>query len=458
MSQGRPETNGQLSSTEQFLNLANMPVGSSTLFDTWIVRTHMPNGKDSAWQYARNVQGDADLAHLYEILYPDADEKETYAIAACDAFAINALSWLGNDSRYDPSRHMYECDKRAYDRLTFGVKPSDIKPESIPEFPRSNLIPELPAYQRRIEQGMPKEMQLFLAASAMDRLINRSDWLQISANMLYDLPQALSLTLNETIAVTEVAVAKNPGLVSIVVSDERLRRRYGKTQGEVLVIDLGEEVHLAKTAEQAFLNFLAGNGEGDRAQEWINLESAMSDRLTLVLPFGQRKELAATHWRAKPALPHNTLRAYVTPGEAAQLSRLYVSDVIADYPRHDGAWGLSHAAISLNCPQSVIDAAVYRDYQYLFSIIEEHAPEDDAELHSFADRYRVANESSDEEVLSLVKDYRDIVRTGDLYWPVDGWSGAPEEDEIARSMGQKRSSALMRVDLIKAELKAKLSP
>ncbi|MGC1177309.1 MAG: hypothetical protein WA843_04525, partial [Candidatus Saccharimonadales bacterium] len=143
------------------------------------------------------------------------------------------------------------------------------------------------------------------------------------------------------------------------------------------------------------------------------------------------------------------------------LSKLYITEQIAaedDKENRDRyttrrRW----AATALQCSQELIDGATYRDHEAVFKIIEDYAAPEDVELQEFTSKYKEAAGCLDDELVSYLQQYARIISSGDLMWPTQGWSGAPEEEAVVNKLSVRRDEATRRLNELEKLINQKIT-
>lgn len=442
---------------ERFVEIAHAPyledsdrtLGRGFRYDAMGV-----DSMDDSFRYGRRAADEnSALGRIYKAVYPEATERERFVIGLCDAAVLVRLHWLRHDSLFTPETQMYDADKGFFEAATFGTSPEEaVRHRYLPVSEKT--CEETPLIKERIEHGMPRIMQLFMASRAIDSLVNFGDSETVAAG-LYHVPELWNLSPEETRAVTRLVVeyADDARLLSIITADERLVERYANEAGLLDIAEFGGPERLLVTAHSAFKEFIKAHGEKQGAVTWLNLEASLSAELEAVFPHQARKELAYETWLDDPHEPSLAEQLYISLPEAAMLGRLFIEDKIeasdSDTPgeKLGGRYRIARrfAASRCECPSEVLDGATYWDYRNVFDMVEAYAQTDDSALHSFVGHYKTAAEQVDEELAGYLDDYAAVIRSGDLIWPIQGWSGAPEEEEVAKRLGEQIDAARARL-------------
>ena len=434
---------------EQFLALAHAPYRDEepefTFSREFLTSVIGIRHTDDGYHYVRHASQDGALGRFYLKVYPGSSERERYGIAWADLAAIARTHYLLWDSENDPSARMFDADKGLFDEAVLGMS---LDEKSQPSFPvRRDILEESGLYRQRLEQGMPRVMQLFVATQAVDRFENSSDWRHGHANAFYHLPELWNLSDEETKAVTRLAASydkRGANVLSLITADERLLERYREEDGTLDIDKYGGPEALLKTARQAFERFVRWGQDSKDAVEWLELDAALGDQLAEVFPYEARQELAYKTWIKHPIEPSEALQTYITLEEAANLSRLYIQEQIDKSDSEESERreiGRRRVAINMGLSKQIIDGATYWDHKNMFTLIDNHADPEERDLHDFLNHYRQAAEEVDEELAGYLDDYAAVIRSGDLVWPVQGWSGAPEEEEVVLSLSARRDRA-----------------
>ncbi|MGC1176909.1 MAG: hypothetical protein WA843_02465, partial [Candidatus Saccharimonadales bacterium] len=288
---------------DRFMRLSSLPTDATATESTLLSNLVLYGNSIGyqSWeghQFGIHATQERALGRLYGALYPDADALQTQALARCDAVAIRYLRDLGQHSDYDASGATYDYDKKKFDEASCGVAyDGEIWPEG---FPKWESIISDPLVRHRVEQGMPRTMQLFLASAAIAELNSESDWRPISANRLYNLPAIWNLSAAETLAITQAAstyaYGKEAGIASIIAADNRLRERYSAEDGFIDIKLVGGEEKLLRTAEASFREFIRSNGHQESSREWRDIEDTFRGTLEQIFPIEQRKNVAFEAW------------------------------------------------------------------------------------------------------------------------------------------------------------------
>lgn len=457
---------------ERFVELASATGEENdewTLLRYFLLESSGMRSTDDGHHYVRRASTDSGLGTLYSQIYPTAGSEERYCIAWADVAAIARTHYLLWDSFNDPSERMYDADKPLFDEAAFGLSLDDERSRF--DFPvRTRVLEESPLYRQRLEQGMPRVMQLFVATQAMQRLNGDKHWRQKHANAFYHLPELWDLSDDETKTVTQLVAGNGkyaPQLVSLMVADDRLLERYRGEDGVIDVELYGGREALLANAQDAFKQYIRwGARNSVESQEWLEMESNLEAELADIFPHEARKTMAFEEWlkHPQPGLPDANLLTYISLPEAVRLSQQYIAEDIerfdSDNIRETKISGRSSrrwAARKLDCPPSMVDAATYYDYEELFNIIEAHAEPNAPEIMNFAAHYRTAAESLDNELAGLLKDYYYAATDSGLLWPIEGWSGAPEEEEVARQMSAERDDKFKKLHNLEDTIREKVS-
>jgi hypothetical protein len=455
---------------QRFVELAHMPAAEGsdrTALQSFLVSN--PRNLDEAHNYVGWAVSDNVHGKLYGEIYPEATTEERIGIAWADVAAIVRTHYLLWDSCNDPSERMYDGDKPLFDNATFGL----VLDENRSRFDlpvRERTLEESPLYRQRVEQGMPRVMQLFVAVQAMHKLSSDKDWRQKHANAFYHLPALWDLSDEETRVVTSLTASTSqyaPHLVSLMAADERLLERYRGENGTIDVERYGGREALLANAQDAFKQFIRwGSRNAAESQEWLDMESNLEVELADVFPHAARKSMAFEEWleHPQPAQPDEALQRYISLPEAARLSTQYISEDIERFDSGDiqetkisSRPSRRWAARKLECSPEVVDGATYRDYEELFDIIETCDETGSAEVKEFVARYKTAGATLDGELTDLLKDYYYAATDRGLVWPVQGWTGAPEEEEVVRQMSAERHKKFQKIRDLEETIKQKIA-
>lgn len=399
---------------------------------------------------------------LYTTLYPGSQGRELYSIARADARVISLLHYMAFYRDFKRTENL-GSDREKFDKLVFGIG-SDTDVEQYLDYahlPGSRSIDDTPVYKQRIEGGMPKAMRLLVAAQSLAQLSFERGYREKSAYALSRVPDLWRFSELETrSAINAAAEFCKEGLFSIVTADRQLAHKYILESDSDSIELLGGEDKLIKTATRAFRQFVEANGKVDNPQtrEWLDM-AAIVPSIGVLFPLDSRRTIAREVFLKKPRIPSDNLLDYIPRSEAAHLSRVYIEKAAAQPDDgKSGKLGLHYVATALKLPQDVFDGLVYEEYKEEFQVIHKCMPDRYAEiLKSFAVKYRAAHNWLDKELIDLAKAYRRVINSGDLYWPIQGWSGAEGEEEFAMELGAKRDKAMRKLEELEGQIRRQVS-
>ena len=391
---------------------------------------------------------------IYATFYPTDDMHELRAIARYDAAVLCTIWTIAEYGRFNPDE-TYDSDRQEFTQGVFGQTLNSVK---IPYNHRE--LADMPVLKARIEQGMPRGVQLFMAAYAMSNLNARHDYRKVHAEALYYLPELWNLSDEEIRAVTQACANSQYGsnILSLAVADERTLVRYANLEGSMDVEVLGGYDALDTLAQESFLEFIEANGRGDQAYAWVDLSRAIPELIDR-FPMQARKDIAEQTWLRRPFVPNDAVKAYLSPRTTAELSYKYVGEQVelsdtASKKKHT-AWTVYDSARSLDCPSDVAAACIYKSYEMQFQLMQAGALMNDKVLHNFAKAHKDAYEQVDPELMDLMSKYTDIIASGALYWPVDGWDGTEESKEVSESMSTEHSKAMNALRTLREQIQQK---
>jgi len=172
---------------DRFLNLAQgSDEGGYNLLNRFVLYSPSANPDNASEnrQFVLQASRESGFGKLYAAAYPEADELQIQALAMCDAVAIRCVQGMGQYYDYDPLR-ITGWQKQEFNEAALGIScTGDEWPQG---FPRWESVVASPILKRRAEQGMPRTLQLFVAANCIADLSSRSDWRSVSADRLYHL-------------------------------------------------------------------------------------------------------------------------------------------------------------------------------------------------------------------------------------------------------------------------------
>ena len=437
---------------QQFMELANTPANlGSNWFNQFNLRFSGLE-TDQQYVYANMVTQEGFLGYKYRQIYQTEDSRTLWTLGATDIRAMQAMKEYGWYEKYSAEDSRLKEDFQA---LIFGAGP-----EKYSSFPRNDLIDKNPIVNKRVTEGMPRVLQLVMAAKALTGLSNRSDWRETSGEMMANLPGVFGLSDAELHAVTKVASAarKNAGLISIAAQRPEIMERYTMdAEGQIDFDTFGGLEAIRGTARRAFNEFIDANGRGINAAEWLDLEFAVGPQLADVLELEERKALASESILKKPFVLNAALKLYLDSEEVARLARRHIEDTLSQEDADD-VRGIIRSARQLDAPESLIKAAIYERFRVVFEVVETERGETDTELELFVQPYKLAAEEMAElDAVNKLKEYHNAATNSDLRWPVEGWTGAPEEDEVVEILAHRQDVARSRLRAAEKDIQATIA-
>jgi hypothetical protein len=470
MSEYKPTPEAQNADVQLFEEIANRRVSERNpypVLEVFFQQTHGMDSVDKAWSYAEHAKPGRVLHSLFASVYPEADDQEIRFIAARDACALVAVQNLWAYARFDPSNKNYVHDKWPLDRV---VEPADWHAASSDESFRlyftskERINADLPAYAQRLEHGMPRVMQLFMAAATITRLSTQDEgWRRVSAAALPRIQDLWYLNHEELMSVTGQASRHSHtsfDIPSIILSNTKLAERYASHQeGNLDVEAVGGAEKLAASLQKAFRIFVSSNGDSVKSGVWNNAEKYCAPYLENLLPLNERKALVRQQLQEKPFAPSEQLAEYVSArvAETVILSYLFENLPAPAEPPTRREWVLSSVAKKLGCPEETQQGLRYLELRSTFDAVEQVATvlKDESTL----DMVRLSREkwqSQDPELVALLKAYQSVLNGVDLDYPIWGWTGASEEDAVAKELVQRQEVARANLRQIEEQVNLKL--
>jgi hypothetical protein len=161
----------------------------------------------------------------------------------------------------------------------------------------------------------------------------------------------------------------------------------------------------------------------------------------------------------KPFAPSEQLAEYVSArvAETVILSYLFENLPAPAEPPTRREWVLSSVAKKLGCPEETQQGLRYLELRSTFDAVEQVATvlKDESTL----DMVRLSREkwqSQDPELVALLKAYQSVLNGVDLDYPIWGWTGASEEDAVAKELVQRQEVARANLRQIEEQVNLKL--
>lgn len=360
----------------------------------------------------------AAIAHFAPLLYPGATPQEAEHLQKIDAVTFSKLRsycWLMDDRlgnwdweyRVEPYIHGNEQPPRDLEALVHPSQRSD-------------------AIIARLQHGAPREQLLVATAECMngldspEGLLKMIEMLQLSDDELRTCARVYGMIYPRGSSLHAVALA------SEYLSDTLFQGDYSHP-------------HIAAAVAKAFT-------DEKKWGQYATIHPA--ELLQQLLPDEQRHELALATIRQYPHMPEEYLLPYVQPHEVAEIMHAAITKELATEP--DGYNTFSKADIAgLNG----LDKTPWqlKEVDHLLDTLRQTATEG-SELAQIAEQWQQIVEGIDPDLDELLYDCA-VARNRINPWPVEGWSGRPEEqEEIDRMLAEQKASH-ERYDKAKARLK-----
>jgi hypothetical protein len=302
-----------------------------------------------------------------------------------------------------------------------------------------------------------------MAAATITRLSTQDEgWRRVSAAALPNIQALWKLSREELMSVTgQTSKHSHPAfdVPALILSNPDFAERYASHQEGVLDIEAAGGVEkLATSLQKSFRTFVSSNGESSKSVVWNNAEKFCAPYLENLIPYEQRKSLVIEHLLEKPFVPSERIMDYITArgAETAILSHLFENLPVPE-PAHRRGWELSAVAKKLGCPEETQQALRYLELRNVFDAAEQVATvlQDESTL----DMVRVNREkwqNQDPELIALLKAYQSVLNSVDLDYPTWGWTGAPEEDAVAKELSRRQDEARANLRQIGEQVNSKL--
>lgn len=360
----------------------------------------------------------AAIAHFAPLLYPGATPQEAEHLQKIDAVTFSKLRsycWLMDDRlgnwdweyRVEPYIHGNEQPPRDLEALVHPSQRSD-------------------AIIARLQHGAPREQLLVATAECMNGLND--------PEMLLKMCERLQLSDDELRTCAQLYGMIHPdgsNVHAIALASERL-------SGTLFQGDYSHP-HIARVVAEAF----ASEKEW---QQYANIHPA--ELLQQLLPHERRRELTLANIRQHPRMPEDYLLPYIEADEVAGIVYEAIAKTLAIKP--DDYHRMSKADIA---EQNGLDKTPWQlqETDHLLYALCITATEG-SELAQIAEQWQQMVNGIDPGLDELLYDCA-VARNGVRPWPVEGWSGRPEEqEEIDRMLAEQKASH-ERYDKAKARLK-----
>lgn len=391
--------------------------------------------REDEHKIAAVFRGEGPLGQFYRSCYPDVPGRELWDIAFTDARCFGQIETLRSFSGFDPQGKCYDIDTRKIKELCFGTPLEDPAVDGM--VLTTQRVAENPALVSRIEHGMPKKLQLMVAATTLAALRPRDteNGRDRAADGLKAMIELWRLSDDESQFVLEqVAIMRNNAamrhkkgdLLNIVLRSEELTQKYAKKEGELNLETLGGREALKEIAVAGFESFSKSfryNGVSDGL--WQDIERAVSSELLEQLfPYEDRKELVLDEymkpWAWSYAPPANTAE-YLTKAEAELLMSLKISErrEVPD-PGNGNSFNptVSWVAQLLGASPETVSALRDNEIKADYEVLAECS--DDPEVKEYAHERLAAFEIVDKGLLDLLEQYRRACSNNAFHVYLDG--------------------------------------
>lgn len=384
---------------------------------------------------------------VFTAIYPEVNEDELDNLIRIDGASLARL----DGSPFDPDNQWYDMDWRDTRPFIFGTSERlqlyrfrSVAPEEVP-----------PVVATRMRKGMPRPMQLIAAASVISRFSGLPENLKYDVPAFKHVPEIFRLSESELHAVCRIAGSLgSPSRVNqFILNDSEIADRFRSDSGELRLELIGGQEVTAQMLSTVFENI--ARGDTRMLQTWNNTVHNLGINIVeTMLPFEQRRAMVLEKMSQQPRMPAEYLQEHISPTEVAEAARnvvqAYLDSELPKYGWYTERYNYTpaHAAIEFGVDDTPFRLQKMNDYRKLVSLMADTAPEG-SELYDQAQAWLQRIADIDPRLNEWFEAYSREKHNRDLDpLPVDGWSGAPEEEEIIKAWGESRRSSVTKMEEI----------
>ncbi len=360
----------------------------------------------------------AAIAHFTPLLYPTATQQEAEHLQKIDAVALDKLrgyTWLLHDRLAD-----WDWQHRVVPYIYGDEQPPRGLEALVHPSQRSDIITE------RLRSGAPREQLLIATAECMNGLDSPEGLLKMT-----EMLQLSDDELRTCARVYGMIYPRGSGLHAVALASEYLSDAL--FQGDY------SHPHIREAVAKAFTN-------EKKWGQYTNIHPA--ELLQQLLPDEQRHELALASLRQRPRMPEEYLLPYIQPHEVAEIMYTAITKELATEPDGYHAFGKADIAEWHGLDKTPWQL---KRVDHLLDTLCQTATEG-SELAQIAEQWQQIVKGIDPDLDELLYDCA-VARNGVRPWPVEGWSGRPEENAMVEEMLAAQKAALERNSAAIARLK-----
>lgn len=359
------------------------------------------------------------LAQMMPQLYPRTSPEDLNAIAVADAAAFGELA----SYTFEPRYALAELDWQLLEPYLFGAE----RPPRLIWHGRE----QSPAFIERQQLGAPRQVQLLAATEATLNIR--------SGEALQQVIERFGLSDQEFLTCCQLALLAHNStnaLASAALQDAQLLERL------LQIPDMLPSVQHA--AREAFMSESA----------WSNCTSQYSpELLNELLPGETRSTLVANSIKEQPRIPAEYMLSYTSKGEIIDSVFKKIAELLTAPSGKEQYRNKIDIAEHYN-----LDSTPWRlaEMERRYGLVSTFTAAADmwpsgGVMSGYAATCRQLISGIDPQLDTLLGDY-EAAHGGIRPWPIEGWSGAPEEQAIVDEMLAEQAAEQQRFHAAKAAL------
>ncbi len=422
--QKQPKTPEQLSEAElaELLEIASAPCDHTgkPAVDGYLTAMHERGSvRNIDYMPPLHIGHYRGLAQMMPQLYPNTSPEDLDVIAVADAAAFGELA----SYTFEPRYALAELDWQLLEPYLFGAE----RPPRLIWHGRE----QSPAFIARQQLGAPRQVQLLAATEATLNIR--------SGEALQQVIERFGLSDQEFLTCCQLALLAHNStnaLASAALQDARLLERL------LQIPDMLASVQHA--AREAFMSEAA----------WSNCTSQYSpELLNELLPGEMRSTLVANSIKERPRIPAEYMLSYTSKEEIIGSVFRKILELLAAPSGKERYWNKSDVAEHYgldSTPWRLAEMERRHGLVSTFIAAADMWPSGDT-VSEYPATCRRLIDTIDPQLDALLGDYASA-HNGIRPWPIEGWSGAPEERAIVDEMLAEQAADNQQFYVAKAAL------